>query len=57
MGGKLALEVGDLIKINMHLGLKPYREDQKELTEVGYLLCQRGQEACGCLKALVYCPC
>lgn len=31
---KLALEVGGLITVNMHLGLKPFREDQKQLTEV-----------------------
>lgn len=25
------LEVGGLIKVNMHLGLKSYREDQKQV--------------------------
>lgn len=31
---KLALELGGLIKVNIHLGLKSLRGDQKQLTEV-----------------------
>lgn len=39
----LLLEVGGLIKVNIHLGVKSFREDQKELTEV-VICCVKGEK-------------
>lgn len=39
---KLALEVGGLIEVNIDLGLKSYREDQKQLTGV-VICCVKGE--------------
>lgn len=39
----LLFEVGGLIKVNLHLGLKSYGEDQKQLTGV-VICCVKGEK-------------